>query len=251
MKSVHAFGNVAFVIALASCAESAPAVTSPTNVAPSPTASATAIPAPSVAAPVADAGRAPFVAWTDPAAIDALLAGEAPSNDTDDPRSCYFHLPEQSCIPGSANLAWSCQSDCAQQCDRGGAACLKALSPCRGACAAGDSACARRCGQVAGGCIQDAMTVRDRCATADCAKALADYETDLRTNYGCKDKRTALAICEATVACIAGCNGAKGSSDDAQSLCRDRCKRVRARGCDKNFLDMVDLGACGQFDLSP
>lgn len=60
---------------------------------------------------MADGGVSKVVAsWQEPAAVEALLKNAALPEDTKDPRSCSFELPQQSCVPGSASFDWGCRA---------------------------------------------------------------------------------------------------------------------------------------------
>jgi hypothetical protein len=199
------------------------------------------------ATPPWDGGLPSFVSWTDPRAAQALLAGANLPSDTHDPRSCQFEVPEQSCVPGPEGIAWSCKSDCANTCDRCGADCRSKIAACRSECHSGATACEDTCGKQAGGCVQGCLDARDRCATGECNKLVADYVEEVRTNYGCKDKRPALEVCKRAVACFAACDQGN-PSDEKREACRDRCKKTRAVGCNDHFLQVVDTGFCVQFE---
>jgi hypothetical protein len=177
--------------------------------------------------------------------VDALLRGtEAPSSDKD-PRSCAFAVPQQSCIPGPEGVDWSCRSDCATTCDRCAEGCRATLASCRAPCDGG-SACARSCGEEAGRCTQACLSTRDRCASG-CPEQVAAYLKELRENYGCKDKRSALEICKRAVGCMAGCDRGK-ITDDKREACRASCKKSRAAGCNERFLANVDMGDCFAYE---
>ncbi len=249
-----------FALALvsAACTESrsvAPEVSPASRLVPAPDARAPALAgadaaAPGAAAQTATAHDAPlpkFDAWTDPAAVDALLAGATPPDDGKDPRSCGFDVPEQSCIPGPEGMMWACRSDCARVCTNCTTPCTTAMGACRAKCAAGDAACARACAATAGACLQVCLAARDRCATGDCAKQVDDYVREISSNYGCKPKRSALDICKRTVACMAKCE-ASTRTEAAAEACRAACKKTLAPGCHAEFLQNVDMGSCFPYE---
>jgi hypothetical protein len=190
---------------------------------------------PDAAAPAAKAaepGDASFVAWTDPAGVDALLRGQdLPASDKD-PRGCNFDVPEQSCIPGSAGVNWACRNDCASGCESCASDCRAKLAGCH----------ERACAAEPARCVQACLTTRDRCAS-QCVAQVAAYEKEVRENYGCKDKRAALEICKRATACLATCDAKK--TPDA---CRAACKKTHAAGCNEHFMQQVDFGNCNAYE---
>ena len=206
---------------------------------------ATKEPAPAArsSAPVADGGAGKVVAsWQEPAAVEALMKNAALPEDTKDPRSCSFELPEQSCVPGSAAYDWGCRYDCTRGCDTCAAACRAPLGACVKACSG--EACARACATTAGTCLSACLGARDTC-TGVCVKELAAYEAEVARNYGCKANDTALGICKRTVACMEKCPTDPYAKNEA---CRAGCKAKLAAGCSPHFLGVLDTHSCMPFD---
>ncbi len=148
----------------------------------------------------------------------------------DDPRSCTFQVPEQSCIPGPEAVDFGCRSDCGSEC-----------TTCKDGCQAkgGAAAAVTRCHDAC-------LATRDACATK-CPQEIAAWEASVRHNHGCKAKKSAFDICTRAFTCVQACK----DGDDEHSPCRTRCERIHAAGCDRTFLDDVDLGLCGPYDYSP
>lgn len=193
----------------------------------------------------ADAAVAPFVAWTEPGGVESLLRGVPMSTDVKDPRSCYFDMPEQSCIPGSAAVLFGCRSDCARDCETCDKACRATLSACR------KTGSAASCASTAGACVQGCLETRDGCATGKCAKEVADYEADVRNNFGCKDKkRRPFVLCEAASTCIEKCEG-QMLTDAQRVACSDGCKKTHLSGCKEHILSAAETHVCTPLDDSP
>lgn len=194
---------------------------------------------------MADGGASKVVAsWQEPAAVEALMKNAALPEDTKDPRSCNFELPQQSCVPGSAAFDWGCRVECTRGCDTCAAACRAPLGGCVKACSG--EACARACATTAGTCLSACLGARDTC-TGVCVKELAAYEAEVARNYGCKANDTALGICKRTVACMEKCPTDPYEKNQA---CRAGCKAKLAAGCSEGFLQTVDMGTCMPFDSS-
>jgi hypothetical protein len=143
---------------------------------------------------------------------------------------------------------WACRSDCAKSCGGCFEGCGNRRIRCRRDCGSSGGGCLASCDAALGGCMQTCLTARDRCG-GECVKQVAAYQEEVRTNYGCKDKKPALEICKRTVACIDSCNRA-GVGAAAAEACRDRCKQSRAVGCNGHFLRTVELQVCAEFDTS-
>jgi hypothetical protein len=192
---------------------------------------------------VANAGVVPMTSEAAAAAVDAVrniaeesekeggLDPHGPAEDRadDDPRSCTFQVPEQSCIPGPEAVDFGCRSDC-------GSACATCKDGCQ---AKGGGAAVTRCHDTC-------LATRDACATK-CPQEIAAWEAAVRHNHGCKAKKSAFDICTRAFTCVQACK----DGDDEHSPCRARCERIHAAGCDRKFLDDVDLGLRGPYDYSP
>ncbi len=154
-----------------------------------------------------------------------------PLADDDDPRSCRFRVPEQSCIPGTDQVDWSCRTECADAC-----------TSCKSGCVATD-------GGTAGtlpGCENACLTARDTCASTRCPQEVAAWLAEIERNHGCKAKSTAFAICTRAAKCMTACR-----DEDEHGPCHAACERRLAAGCDRAFLDDVEMGICNPYDLSP
>ncbi len=188
---------------------------------------------------------AKFTAWTDPPGVDALLGGARIPTGTDDPRSCYFKTPQQSCIPGTDAVEWSCKSECGKGCDDCTVVCGTQMETCRDNCVAGGLAsCDRGCGEKAAVCVQACLTEHDRCNTGKCAKAVADYQNDWATHFGCKGSNV-FAICKKTNACAEKCDRSDGTKWDA---CWQKCAATHAPGCREEVLSNARDGTCAPYD---
>lgn len=206
---------------------------------PSPSAKAPTEPAPAASA----SAKAPVASWKEPAAIDELLSKTALPVGKESPRSCYYAVPEQSCIPGSEAFDWSCRSDCGAGCEKCSAACTKPLAGCVSACK--DEGCARACATTAGACLDACLGERDKCA-GQCVKELAAYEKERADNFGCKDKTTrVLDLCKRAVACVEKC------PEKTHDACAQKCKSKHAPGCNANIEGVIDSGMCNTLDDSP
>jgi hypothetical protein len=144
---------------------------------------------------------------------------EEEKDERKDPRSCSFEVPEQSCVPGPEGVDWACRSDCASDCEK----------------------CSKACAGKPTACVDDCLVKRDRCRGA-CVKTVQAYLEERRTNYGCKVKQPAAAICKSAVECIEKCG------DKNYDACRAACKATRAAGCNAKFLSFVDTGTCYPFE---
>ena len=190
----------------------------------------------------------PFTSWTDPAAAERLLRGNAWPRQGEDALSCEFETPQQSCVPGSDAIRFGCVLECNRTCETSGKECTAKLDVCRATCAKDASrsskekhACELSCASETGRCLDRSVTTRDRCRTGECNAEVAAYEKRVSNNFGCKSKGSLVEICEKARTCMDDCK------DDT---CEANCLRKHAPGCDPGFQDAVKMRACQVFDTS-
>ena len=211
---------------------------------------------PAAVAPPAPASTPPappsFVAWTEPGGVESLVRGVPMSSDDKDPRSCRFDMPQQSCIPGSDAVLFSCRSECASTCESCDQTCRATLTNCRKACAPGDAPCATACATKTGACVQGCLKARDGCATGTCVQVMAAYTAEVMDNFGCKNKkRRPFELCEAASACIRKCQDQTKLTDAQQTACNVSCKKTHLAGCKDSIASTAESHACVALDDSP